>query len=306
MKSPILELPSFAKVNWRLRILGRRDDGFHELCTIFQSVSLADQLVFERDTGLSLSCDRPDVPCGEDNLIIRAARLLQRETGCVQGARIALRKIIPAPGGLGGGSSNAAVALLGLSILWSLDIGFETLLAMAAELGSDVPFFLFGGTALGTGRGTDVSQMKDVDESFLLIVTPAVDVPTAAAFGRVNTGNLTKNSLKSILKICQNEAESFDLAQCGPHNDFEDSVFDFEPTVSKVKRSLLENGARDAVLCGSGSSVVGIFDKEETRQATISALEEFKEWRKFAVATVSRDQYRGAFSECARLFPIGF
>lgn len=306
MNSASFELPSFAKVNWRLKILGRRDDGFHELCTIFQTVSLADRIRFEKHDELTLSCDRADLNCGDDNLIIRAARILQNEAGTAHGAKLTLSKRIPAPGGLGGGSSNAAVALLGLSVLWEIEIGFERLVELAARLGSDVPFFLYGGTALGTGRGTDISPVRGCDEPYLLIVTPGIDVPTATAFARVNAPNLTKNHLKRILKICQNEGETFNLAQSGPHNDFEDSVFEVEPTISKVKRILLSGGARDAVLCGSGASVVGIFDKEETRQATIKALDEFKEWRKFAVATVSRDEYRDAFLKCARLFPIGF
>lgn len=306
MRSVRLELPSFAKINWLLRILGRRDDGFHEICTIFQTVSLADRIVFEHQKELTLISDRKDLSCGEDNLIIRAARLLQRETGSSLGARIELAKKIPAPGGLGGGSSNAAVALLGLATLWDLDVDFARLIELGAELGSDVPFFLFGGTAFGAGRGTSVTPTRDFRERFMLIVTPDVDVPTAAAFTRLNAPNLTKNDLKSILKICQKEAESFDLAQSGPRNDFEPSVFEFEPAIELVKRTLIDNGARGAVLCGSGASVVGIFDKEETRQASIKALDEFKDWRKFAVATVDRDEFRDAFKECARLFPIGF
>jgi 4-diphosphocytidyl-2-C-methyl-D-erythritol kinase len=169
-----------------------------------------------------------------------------------------------------------------------------------------VPFFFYGGTAYGTGRGTEIVAMEDFDEKFLLIVTPDIEVSTAEAFARFNAPYLTNETSKSILKICQNEAESFKSRQKILSNDFEKSVFEFQPEVGRVKEKLLGSGAQQAVLSGSGASVFAIFDKEETRQATLKALEEETNWRKFAVATVSRNQYREAFKICERLFPISF
>jgi 4-diphosphocytidyl-2-C-methyl-D-erythritol kinase len=301
-----LALPSFAKINWLLRILGKREDGFHELCTIFQTVSLCDEITFEEDDRISLTCNIENIPTNETNLIIKAALGLRDEFGVTEGAKIHLEKRIPAPGGLGGGSSNAAVALLGLATLWNLDAEFEKLLKIGAKLGSDVPFFFYGGTAFATGRGTEIAQMEDFEEKFLLIVTPAVEVSTAEAFARFNAPYLTNETSKSILKICQNEADSFKSRQKTLSNDFEKSVFEFQPEVGRVKEKLLGSGARQAVLSGSGASVFAIFDKEETRQATLKALEEETNWRKFAVATVSRNIYREAFKKCERLFPISF
>lgn len=298
-------LPSFAKINWLLRILGQRDDGFHELCTVFQTVSLCDEITFTESAELNLTCDQSQIPTDERNLILKAAKLLRREFNVKNGARIHLKKRIPAPGGLGGGSSNAAVALLGLATLWNLEIGFEKLTQIGAELGSDVPFFFYGGTAYGTGRGTEIGLTKQICENKLLIVTPPTEVSTAEAFARVGAPRLTKEGSKSILKICQNEAESFDLRQSRLENDFERSVFEFHPEVKSVRDKLLESGAREAILSGSGASVFAVFDKEETRQATLKALEETN-WRKFAVATVSRDEYRAALGKCAGLFPISF
>ena len=306
MTAQSFTLPSFAKINWLLRILGKREDGFHELCTIFQTVSLADQITFEADEQLTLTCRDEKIPTDDSNLIIRAARRLKNEFGVPQGARLHLDKRIPAPGGLGGGSSNAAVALLGLATLWNLDVGFEKLVEIGAGLGSDVPFFFYGGTAYGAGRGTEITPLRDERENFLLIVTPGIHVPTKEAFARLDAPRLTNENSKSILKICQNEAESFNLRQSALINDFEKSVFAFEPEIGRVKERLLNHGARTAVLSGSGASVFAIFDKEETRQATIKALEEEKNWRKFAVATVSREEYRAAFERCAGLFPISF
>src|SRR5215213_5851130 len=198
-------LPSFAKINWLLRILGKREDGFHELCTIFQTVSLCDEISFAENDYLILACDKENMPTGEANLIYKAALALQNEFKVKKGARIYLEKRIPAPGGLGGGSSNAAVALLGLAVLWNLEIEREKLVEIGAKLGSDVPFFFFGGTAFGSGRGTEIVPLQDLDEKFMLLVTPDVQIPTAEAFARVNAPYLTNETSKSILKICQNE-----------------------------------------------------------------------------------------------------
>lgn len=299
-------LPSFAKINWLLRILGKREDGFHELFTIFQTVSLFDEITFEESDKISLTSDAANIPVDETNLIIKAAMLLKNEFGVEKGAKIHLEKRIPAPGGLGGGSSNAAVSLLGLAILWNLDFEFERLVEIGARLGSDVPFFFYGGTARGSGRGTKIVPLQDFSEKFLLIVTPEIHVSTAAAFARINAPYLTKESSKSILKICQNEADNFNLRQNDFANDFEKSVFEFEPEIRRVKEKLIASGAKQAVLSGSGASVFAVFDKEETRQATLKALEEETNWRKFAVATVSREEYRAALKKCERLFPISF
>ncbi len=299
-------LPSFAKINLLLRILGKREDGFHELCTIFQTVSLFDEITFGENDEINLTCNVQNFPTDKTNLIIKAANALNKEFGVKSGAKIHLEKRIPAPGGLGGGSSNAAVALLGLATLWNLEIEFEKLVEIGAKLGSDVPFFFYGGTAFATGRGTEIVAMEDFDEKFLLIVTPNIEVSTAEAFARFNAPYLTNETSKSILKICQNEADSFKSRQKILSNDFEKSVFEFQPEIRRVKEKLLNSGARQAVLSGSGASVFAEFDKEETRQATLKALEEETNWRKFAVATVSRNQYREAFKICERLFPISF
>ncbi|HEY0459083.1 MAG TPA: 4-(cytidine 5'-diphospho)-2-C-methyl-D-erythritol kinase [Pyrinomonadaceae bacterium] len=299
-------LPSFAKINWLLRILGKREDGFHELCTIFQTVSLFDEITFEPGESVTLNCADEMIPSDESNLIVQAALLLQKEFDVKAGAKIHLEKRIPAPGGLGGGSSNAAIALVGLATLWDLEIGFEKLVEIGARLGSDVPFFLYGGTALGTGRGEEIFPLQDLDEKLLLIATPPVNVSTADAFARTGAPRLTNETSKSILKICQNEAARFNPRQRELSNDFEESIFGTDPEIARVKERLLSLGAKQAILSGSGASVFALFDKEETRQAAQKALEEETNWRKFAVATVSREEYRAALKKCERLFPISF
>lgn len=285
------KLPAYAKINWFLRVLGVRDDGFHELCTMFQTVSLHDDLSFAEDAEIILTCDDARIPVDENNLIVRAALRLKKEFKIEMGARIHLEKNIPSPGGLGGGSADAAVTLIGLARLWNLKIDREKFCEIGASLGSDVPFFFYGGTALGAGRGTEITPVEDINEKFLLIVAPAVDVSTAEAFARLNAARLTNSGSKSILEICRNEAARQHSRQITPTNDFERVIFKIEPEIERVKHSLLETGAHSALMSGSGASVCGVFDNEETRQATIKALENESSWRRFAVATVSRGEY---------------
>ena len=289
-------LPSFAKINWFLRVLGKRDDGYHELCTLFQTVSLCDRLTFAESDELLFECDEPFIPTGSENLIVNAARELQTHYGLRRGARIFLEKRIPSPGGLGGGSSNAAVALIGLAKLWELEINLSDLLPIAGRLGSDVPFFLYGGTALGTGRGEVIEAVKDICEQFLLLVTPHAAVATGEVFSRIEAASLTKAAPESILRVCRLTAESGDLRNKTLANDLEAIVFQAFPEIAGVKNTVLSLGAAQAIMSGSGASVLAIFDKEETRQAAIKALDIESTWRKFAVATISRNEYREALS----------
>lgn len=287
---PTFTLPSFAKINWTLRILRKRDDGFHELFTVFQTVSLHDTISFAASDSLELTCDKPNVPVDGRNLILRAAEILRARYGVTQGAAMHLEKRIPSPGGLGGGSSNAAVALIGLARLWELDEGID-LQSIAAELGSDVAFFLYGGTAVGKGRGEEIEQIDDKDEPYMLIVTPRIRVSTRDAFRELDAPTLTNEARNHILSVCREEAGSLDPRLSVLTNDFERTVFSAHPEIENVKNTLLGLGAANAALSGSGASVFAVFEKEETRQAAIKALDQASTWRKFAVSTISRSKY---------------
>jgi len=291
---PGFTLPSFAKINLLLKILGKREDGFHELFTVFQTVSLHDSLTFELSDRLTLTSDRKYLPTDERNLIIRAAKALQQRFGLTTGAAIYLEKRIPSPGGLGGGSSNAAAALIGLRTLWGIEATNSDLQSIAAELGSDASFFLHGGTAIGTGRGGFIDPIDDMSEPYMLIVTPDVNVSTKTAFRRINAATLTKAASNHTLQVCRSEVESLDLRHSALINDFEASVFSAYPEIERVKDTLLGLGAVNAAMSGSGASVFAIFDKEETRQAALKALDNEVNWRKFAVAAISRSEYREA------------
>lgn len=285
-------LPSYAKINLFLRVLGKRMDGFHEICTIFQTVSLCDFLTFSKDKKIVLTCDDETIPVGDKNLIVRAAKLLSENFEIKTGAKIHLKKNIPAPGGLGGGSSNAAIALLGLVKLWDIKIDFEDLCGFGAQLGSDVPFFFYGGTALGTGCGTQIFSLETFMENYVLIVTPKIDVATNNAFNRLNAPDLTNKDSKSILKICRDQVNSLYLRQSELKNDFERVIFEIEPETARAKQKLFDCGAKRALMSGSGASIFGIFDASEKREKAILTLKKETDWRIFPVETVSRSAYQ--------------
>jgi 4-diphosphocytidyl-2-C-methyl-D-erythritol kinase len=291
---PGFTLPSYAKINWTLHVLGKRDDGFHELCTLFQTVSLSDRLTFDEGDEITVTCDDPSIAAGDANLCVKAAKALKNRYDVDKGAAIHLQKRIPSPGGLGGGSSNAAVTLIGLRRLWQLDVSDDDLNVIASELGSDVPYFLTGGTALGTGRGELIEPVSDRNERHMLIVTPAVSVSTPDAFARLAAPSLTIADSNRILRVCRLEAETLDPRHSVLINDLEASVFSAYPEIRRAKQALLDLGAVNAAMSGSGASVFAIFEKQETRQAAQEALELESSWRKFAVATISRSEYREA------------
>jgi 4-diphosphocytidyl-2-C-methyl-D-erythritol kinase len=301
-----LQLPSFAKINWALHVLGRRPDNYHELSTIFQTVTLQDHLHLARraDASIEILCDVPGIPVDEGNLVYRAALALRERYGTEQGARIVLEKQIPAGGGLGGGSSNAAVALLGLAYLWRVETNACELAELGARLGADVPFFFTGGTALGSGLGTEVTPLPDALETHLLIVTPGVKVLTAEAYKALSAPALTKAGSDIMLSISRADAQIPDLIPYRLHNDFERVVLRLEPEIERTKNALSLAGARAVLLAGSGSSVFGIFDNREAQESAAQRLraeQQQRGWRVFPCATLGRAAYVAALGPCGEL-----
>jgi 4-diphosphocytidyl-2-C-methyl-D-erythritol kinase len=296
-----LILPSFAKINWTLHVLGRRADGFHELSTVFQTITLHDRLKFRltKDEQFSLVCDAPEIPVDERNLIYRAALALRERYLIKRGVFIHLEKLIPVEGGLGGGSSNAAIALLALDWLWNLKLTKSELKEIGASLGADVPFFFTGGTALGTGLGTETEPLKEVDAKHILIVTPGVKVSTAEAYKLLNAPALTKVYGDSILSISRAQARINDSLPSGLYNDFERVVLRLNPEIERARQALLNAGAKGALLAGSGSSVFGIFDNREGQGRAAELLRQEAGWRVFPSSTLSRADYWQALGPCA-------
>ncbi|MCO6512394.1 MAG: 4-(cytidine 5'-diphospho)-2-C-methyl-D-erythritol kinase [Aridibacter famidurans] len=304
MRNGGFSLPSFAKINWFLKVGGRRDDGFHEICTAFQTISLHDTLSFEPADSLLIESTDPRLPTDGSNLALQAAEALKRSEGVAQGARITIEKRIPFPGGLGGGSSNAAVTLLGLSRLWGIRPTSEVLTEIASSLGSDVPFFFVGGTALGSGRGTALEPLPDIENKLLLVVTTEASYSTADAYRSLGRHRLTSEGPETKLMVCRELAKGLISGSMRPANDFEEAVAGLAPETGSLKDELLQRDASIACLSGSGPSVFGVFENESVRQ---KALEAFSAGTRVAAAeSISRAEYRKALGSCAELLPRHF
>jgi 4-diphosphocytidyl-2-C-methyl-D-erythritol kinase len=265
-----LSLPAFAKINWSLRVLGRRPDGYHDLETLFQTVSLHDDLAFQRAESTSLRCDDPTIPADEANLAIRAVRLLQRH-GAGEVA-VSLHKRIPAGGGLGGGSSNAAAALRALNQMFDLGISLQELSEMALQLGSDVPFFLQGGKAYATGRGESLLSLPDGPAIPLLLLVPPEPVDTAEAFallGATRTSPSVPLGKERFLTMIRQDLLSHSQALT---NDFEAPIFIRYPHFAELKMRLYDAGAVWASMSGSGSTIAGAFRYSMERDRALVTL----------------------------------
>jgi len=277
-------------VNLALAVLGKRADGYHEIRTVFQSIDLHDELEIRPSSRLELFCqDLPGVPT-EDNTVWRAATALARAASPASGAEIILKKRVPPGSGLGGGSSNAAAALLGLCRLWRLEVSEGDLKALAATIGSDVPFFLHGGTALGIGRGEEIYPLPEIRQAHLVVVYPGIQIPTAAAYQALSFVLTSRHAANKIQSFCGRLTDGTAcLAEI--FNDFETSILPAYPEVKEAKDFLTEQGARATLLSGSGSSVFGFFSDEESALAASRSSTIRESWRVFPTKTLSRVAY---------------
>lgn len=278
---------AFAKINLDLRVLAKRPDGYHELRTIFQTVSLADTLEISFTPGRKTSIDLEDKAAIPDNLVTRAARAvmdLSRATGRVE---MRLVKQIPMGAGLGGGSSDAAAVLLALPALTGKMLTMDALCGIGQQLGSDVPFFLFGGTAVGIGRGTELFPLPDGPARAAAIVAPGIHVSTAEAYGALSPRLTTESQQNKIFSFQSHTwAVNDGAAGC---NDFEAVVLEREPRLAELKKRLVRSGARPAMMTGSGSALFGLFrDRAEVKRA----LEQMGKVKGFSVSLVPRSRYR--------------
>ncbi len=292
----VLTLPAFAKINLSLRILGRRTDGYHDLDTVFQTVSLHETLKVSANDqpAIEFSCDDPRLPVNEDNLVVRAAEALRSHFAVQKGARIRLEKRIPMQAGLGGGSSDAAMTLLALNRLWGLNAELDRLAGIGAAIGADVPFFFFGGTARGTGIGDQVTVMPDAPQTFFAIVKPNADVNTGAAYRGFDERSLTTPNSKTMLSTSP-PTSIFESLE----NDFQRVVFDLEPEIARAKAALENVAAQAVLLAGSGSALFGTFDSEDAQRRAIQAIELETGWRVFPCKAIGRKEYQAALSPVA-------
>ncbi len=263
-------LPALAKINLDLRVIGKREDGYHELRTIFQTISLADSIDLSFAPGRRTSIVLDDPLAIPDNLVERAAVLAMQAMKAIGRIEIKLRKRIPMGAGLGGGSSDAAAILLGLPALAGREIALPRLIELAQQLGSDVPFFLFGGRAAGIGRGTELFPLPDLPPQYGVLADPGVHVSTAEtyrALGARLTTALHPNKIGSF----QSQLWGQGSAEAGV-NDFETVVFEAHPQLKSIKTKLLKAGAASALMTGSGSAVFGLFPNRAAAAAAARRL----------------------------------
>jgi 4-diphosphocytidyl-2-C-methyl-D-erythritol kinase len=259
---------AYAKINLGLRILGRRADGYHELETIFQEISVRDVLtIMVQPGGIIVGCSDPAIPADESNLVWRAAALLRQRAGVDQGCIIQIKKNIPVGAGLGGGSSDAAATLKALNREWGVDWPVTRLEPLAAELGSDVPFFLYGGCALGRGRGEILEPLQIPTGWWGVLIYPNLTISTRWVYENA-TFDLTK-SLKNS-KFYGLTSYAVRLSDWNNHlsNDLEPVVFNRYPHLRELVEGFKRSGAFYAHMSGSGSAVFGLFlDKSDALSA---------------------------------------
>jgi len=290
MKS--VRVPAFAKINLCLDVLGRREDGYHELRTIFQTISLHDTLALEstRNPGIDLRIiGNPELAGepGPDNLVHRAIHELSRELGIRQGIRAVLTKRIPVGRGLGGGSSDAAAALIGLLRVAEKRVDAARLAELASGLGADVPFFLRGGRGLGIGRGDEIYPLPDEARRSVLVISPhGIAVPTRDAYQWLSRQLTKPPDPTKLWRFC---ALCWSPLGGALTNDFEAAVFPRYPRLAAIKGELLRQGAAGASLAGSGSAVFGIFQNPAKARRAARA---FSKDQVFACSTISRAEYR--------------
>jgi 4-diphosphocytidyl-2-C-methyl-D-erythritol kinase len=266
---PPLVLRAYAKINLELRVRGVRRDGFHELETVFQTIELHDTLVMHRTRGpLAIVCDAPGIPVDGRNLIARAAAALWARLdrrGAPEGVSVHLEKRVPAQAGLGGGSADAAAALIGFARLWDESVDLRTLLDVAAEVGSDVPFLLGRGTAIGRGRGERLVSLPDLEPHWIVLAWPDIGVSTAAAYAWFDADGGAGVPPEPL-------NERWHLPVGSIRNDLEGPVVRRHPEIGRAKARLLANGARTAGMSGSGAAVFGLFGGRSDAEVAADVL----------------------------------
>ena len=289
MSTRSASLTAYAKINLGLRVLYKRPDNYHELRTVFHTISLADRLEIHWTPGPVTEIEIEGAPHIPDNLVERAGRLFLETMGLTGRIGFALHKNIPSGAGLGGGSSDAAAVLLALPVLTGTIVPCATLADVAARLGSDIPFFLHGGAALGLGRGEELYPLPDLPPAIGILVAPAIHSSTPDAY-RDLSGQLTSNQLQNKLDRFQQEVWTGDIP--ADSNDFESVVFARHPVLKQLKNQLLSHGAHPAAMSGSGSSLYGFFPSV---QAAAQARTAFDGHPTFPFSLVNRAQYRAAW-----------
>jgi 4-diphosphocytidyl-2-C-methyl-D-erythritol kinase len=283
-------IKAYAKINLSLRVLARRSDGYHDLETIFQQISLYDELTFTPwSAGIAVATNQSDCPADEKNIVYKAAALLQHHTGTTQGVRIHIQKNIPMGAGLGGGSSDAAATLKTLNHLWQLHLDDAELHRLAVPLGADVAFFIHGGTALGTGKGEQLIPLTLPQDYWGVLLYPQFAISTAWVYEniKIDLTNMIKNSKFINLTDLINDLKSWQYIFV---NDLEKVVFEEYPELDHLRDQLATAGAFLSRMSGSGSCIFGLFDTRARAEKAFLGVG--KSYQRFLFSPISNHQDR--------------
>ncbi|MBR5788599.1 MAG: 4-(cytidine 5'-diphospho)-2-C-methyl-D-erythritol kinase [Lachnospiraceae bacterium] len=270
-------LKPFAKINLGLDIIGRRENGYHEVKMVMQSIDLKDTMKMSvlDDDVVTMKCNLDYLPTDDNNIVVKAVKLVKREYGINKGVRIELEKNIPVAAGMAGGSSNAAAALHGMSELFDLKLNTEELCKLGVKLGADVPYCIMGGTMLAEGIGEVLTPLKKAPDCYVAIVKPSFAVSTKAvyeAYDKLNDNEIVHPDIDGIIKAI-NEGDLYKM--CALMGNTLESVTEAEyPYIKEIKSILVKNGAIKALMSGSGPTVFGIFDDLATANQAISCIED--------------------------------
>lgn len=271
-----------AKVNFRLDVLKKRPDGYHELRMIMQRIDLCDEIEISirQVSGISLSCNLPYIPLDRRNIVWRAAEEFLLLAGMNIGIHVNIHKRIPVGAGLGGGSSDAATTLMGLNDLLGTGFTDQQLMSVGLKLGADVPFFIFKKAAVAEGIGEKLRPLEDIPQLWLLLVNPAIHVSTSWAYQNLN---LTSEKVAAKLPFLYKSA-----ADVGSilENDLESVTVRRYPLIAEIKERLMAAGADGALMSGSGSTVFGVFAGEEAAKSTLASLSFNNRWFTAVVPTI--------------------
>lgn len=267
-----LRLNAYAKINLTLDVLGKRPDGYHEIETVLHTLELHDTVILrEAERGITVRCDHKAVPTDVQNLVFRTAQLLQDTYGVDRPVEIEIHKRIPPASGLGGGSSDAAVTLLGLAQMWKLRLDGRELIDLASRIGSDVPFFLAGGAARATGRGERLEYLPSLPSTWVVLLCPNLQVPTRWAYEVLDPARIHRHP--DTARLVQS-LRAGDVGEVARHlgNVFEALVASHYPIVAELRTRLLEQGSLGASMTGTGPVVFGLFADEPTARRAHEAL----------------------------------
>ena len=270
-----MRLRALAKINLGLDILGKREDGYHEVRMIMQTIQMYDVLEMKKkkEPGISLSVNYPFIPNDERNLVYKAAKLLMDEFQIEQGVSIRLDKFIPVAAGMAGGSSDAAAALVGMNRLFKLGLSEQDLMDRAVNIGADVPYCVMRGTALAEGIGEKLTRIRQVPECYVLVGKPAVNVSTKVAYESLKLDEIQVHpDIDGMIRDIENGDLYSMTSKMG--NVFEPGIIGEYPVIKEIKDLMEENGALKAIMSGSGPTVFGIFDDKEKMEKAAEVLRE--------------------------------